>query len=256
MSAPEGGLEAAGAGAAPEGGPRLLSVLVPVYNEERTLPAVLRRLAAVELPGLRKEVVVVDDASTDQSRVLAESFAATPPPGLERVVVRAHARNRGKGAAVRTAIEAASGDLAVIQDADLEYDPADLPALLAPLLDGRADAVFGSRFLGGPHRVLYFWHFVANKLLTLLSNMLSNYNLSDMETGYKAFDMRVLRELGLKSERFGIEPEIVARLARRRARLYEVPISYSGRTYQEGKKIGWRDGIAALWWIFRFRFFP
>jgi glycosyltransferase involved in cell wall biosynthesis len=178
-----------------------------------------------------------------------------PPPGVALVKLRAHEKNRGKGAAVRTAIEAATGDICVIQDADLEYDPKDVPVLVSPILDGRADAVFGSRFLGGPHRVLFFWHYVANRMLTLFSNMMTNYNLSDMEVGYKAFRTETLKALNLRSDRFGIEPEIAARLARLGARLYEVPISYSGRTYAEGKKITWRDGVAALWWIFRYRFF-
>ncbi len=236
--------------------PRRLSVLIPAYNEESTLAEVVRRVAAVPLAaGLEREVVLVDDCSKDGTLAAMRAIEAAPPPGIAGVVVARHEKNRGKGAAVRTAIEHARGDLALIQDADLEYDPGDIPVMLTPLLDGRADAVFGSRFLGGPHRVLYFWHYVANRTLTVLSNMLSNYNLSDMETGYKAFRTDVLRALALKSDRFGIEPEIVARLARGRYRLYEVPISYSGRTYEEGKKITWRDGVAALWWIVRYRFF-
>jgi len=253
----QGGLGAAPAGSRDQGpvALRRLSVLVPFFNEERTLAEVVFRVGAVPLAGLEKEVVLVDDGSSDRSLEIARSLAERPPAGIARVIVAAHPRNRGKGAAVRTAIEHATGDLAVIQDADLEYDPKDLEALLAPLVDGRAEAVFGSRFLGGPHRVLYFWHYVANRFLTLLSNMLTNYNLSDMETGYKAFRMEVLRGLALRSGRFGIEPEIVAKLARRRSKLYEVPVSYSGRTYEEGKKITWRDGIAALFWILRYRFF-
>jgi glycosyltransferase involved in cell wall biosynthesis len=166
-----------------------------------------------------------------------------------------HPSNRGKGAAVRTALQHASGDIVLIQDADLEYDPADYPALLKPILDGRADVVYGSRFLGGPHRVLFFWHYMANKFLTLLSNMLCNLNLTDMETGYKVFRRTCAEGLKLSSERFGIEPELTAKLARRRCRFYEMPISYSGRDYTEGKKIGWKDGLAALWFIFRYRFF-
>ena len=233
-----------------------LSVLIPVYNEEKTLAEVVRRVGAVELGGLEKEVILVDDASRDGSLAAMRAIAAAPPPGVTTVKVVEHPQNRGKGAAVRTAIAQATGDVSVIQDADLEYDPKDLPTLLGPILDGRADAVFGSRFLGGPHRVLYFWHYVANRSLTVMSNMLTNYNCSDMETGYKAFKTSVLVSLNLRSERFGIEPELVARLARGKHRLYETPISYSGRTYEEGKKITWRDGVAALWWIFRFRFFP
>jgi glycosyltransferase involved in cell wall biosynthesis len=233
-----------------------LSILIPAWNEAKTLAEVVRRVGAAPLPGgLAKEVILVDDASTDGTLDVMRALALATPSGIEAIAVESHPENRGKGAAVRTAIARASGDFAVIQDADLEYAPEDYPALLGPLLDGRADAVFGSRFLGGPHRVLYFWHYVANRALTIFSNMLSNYNCSDMETGAKAFRLEVLRGLGLRSERFGIEPEIVARLARARARLYEVPITYSGRTYEEGKKITWRDGAAALWWIFRFRFF-
>jgi glycosyltransferase involved in cell wall biosynthesis len=240
---------------APGGKPRRLSILVPAYNEEATIAEVVRRVGAVALAGIEKEVILVDDKSKDATLARMKEIAATPPPGIASVVVAEHPQNRGKGAAVRTAIERASGDLSLIQDADLEYDPIDMPMMLGPLLDGRADAVVGSRFLGGPHRVLYFWHYVANRFLTVLSNMFSNYNLSDMETGYKAFRTDVLRALALRSERFGIEPEIVARLARGRYKLYEVPISYSGRTYEEGKKITWRDGVAALWWIVRYRFF-
>jgi glycosyltransferase involved in cell wall biosynthesis len=251
--------ERVGEGAVPGGDPlgtgRSISVIVPVFNESRTLETIVRRVGAVDMHGLSKEVILVDDCSQDDSLEIAGRIAQAPPPGVERVVVGKHEQNRGKGAAVRTAIEHVGGDFAVIQDADLEYAPEDLPGLLVPLLDGRADAVFGSRFLGGPHRVLYFWHYIANRALTLLSNMLSNYNLSDMETGYKAFRSEMLKGLGLRSDRFGIEPEIVAKLARARARLYEVPISYSGRTYDEGKNITWRDGVAALWWIIRYRLF-
>lgn len=232
-----------------------ISILMPVYNEERTLTEVVRRVGAVDLGALEKELVLVDDASRDGSLAAMRAIETKPPGGIVRAVVVVHPKNRGKGASVRSAIDAATGEIAVIQDADLEYDPADLPMLLGPLRDGRADAVFGSRFLGGPHRVLYFWHYVANRSLTLISNMLTNYNCSDIEVGYKAFRMDTLRKLALTSERFGIEPEIISRLARQGARLYEVPISYSGRTYEEGKKITWRDGVAALWWIFRYRFF-
>jgi glycosyltransferase involved in cell wall biosynthesis len=233
-----------------------VSILIPAYNEAATIAEVVRRVAATPLPGVdEREIVLVDDHSTDGTETLARALQLAPPPGIAAFHLERHDRNRGKGAAVRTAIARASGEIAVIQDADLEYAPEDIPKLIEPLLDGRADAVFGSRFLGGPHRVLYFWHHVANRFLTLFSNMLTNFNCSDMETGAKAFRLDVLRALGLKSERFGIEPEITARLARGGYRLYEVPVSYSGRTYAQGKKITWRDGIAALWWIVRYRFF-
>jgi len=232
-----------------------ISFLIPVYNEEKTLVEVVKRVGAVDLGSAEKEVVLVDDGSRDGSLGWMRAIEKEPPPGVHLVKLMVQDRNRGKGAAVRAAIALATGEYAVIQDADLEYDPKDVPVLIGPLLDGRADAVFGSRFLGGPHRVLYFWHYVANRALTLLSNMLTNFNLSDMEVGYKAFRTDVLKRLALRSERFGIEPEIAARLSRLDARLYEVPVSYSGRTYAEGKKITWRDGVAALWWIFRYRFF-
>ncbi len=226
-----------------------VSVLIPVYNEARTLEALVERVRAVPFD---KEVVCVNDASTDGSgdildRLLAEGRVD---------VVRHHPVNRGKGAAIRTAIEAATGDVIVVQDADLEYDPAEIPSLLSPLERGEADAVFGSRFLGGPHRVLYFWHSVGNALLTLMSNMLTDLNLTDMETCYKVVHAPLMKRLILTSDRFGFEPEIVARLAQAHARIWELPISYSGRTYEEGKKIGWRDGVAAFWHIVRFNLLP
>mgnify|MGYP003579904317 CR=1 FL=1 len=226
-----------------------LSVVMPAYNEEATLAAAVRRVRAC---GLRTEIVVVDDASTDGTRAVLESLREA---GLvDRVVL--HERNQGKGAAVRSAIPHVPGDLVVIQDADLEYDPADLPALMQPIVDGRADAVLGSRFLGGPHRVLYFWHRVGNGFLTLFSNMLTNLNLTDMETCYKVVRSDLMKSLPLRSRRFGIEPELVARLAQSGARIYEVPISYSGRTYAEGKKIGWRDGVAAFGHVLRYNLLP
>ncbi|MEK0431194.1 MAG: hypothetical protein RL139_998 [Gemmatimonadota bacterium] len=225
-----------------------LSVLIPVYNEIATLDRILDAVHAIDVP---KEVICVDDGSRDGTRErLAELHAAG------RIdVLRLHDRNRGKGAAIRTALAASTGSIVIVQDADLEYDPADWPALLAPIVDGRADAVFGSRFLGGPHRVLYFWHYVGNRALTLFSNMLTNVNLTDMETCYKAIRGEVARALPLTSDRFGFEPEVTARLAQRQARIYEVPISYSGRTYAEGKKIGWKDGVAACWHILRYNLF-
>lgn len=224
----------------------LLSVVIPVYNEVQTIEDVVRRVRAAPY---RKEIVLVDDGSTDGTRELVQRLEG------EDLTRCFHAENRGKGAAVRTGFAAARGDVVVIQDADLEYDPKDLPALLAPILDGRADAAYGSRFLGGPHRVHLFWHYAGNKFLTLFSNALTNLNLTDMETGYKAFRRDLLVNLPLRSKRFGIEPELTAKLARRRCRVYEVPISYSGRDYAEGKKIGWLDGLTAIFWILRFRLF-
>ena len=226
--------------------PPKLSILVPAFNEERTVEALLRRVAAVPLPVV-KELVVVDDGSTDGTWRVLQGLR------LEGMVLMRHEANRGKGAAVRTALRAATGELTVIQDADLEYDPADLPTLLAPLLDGRADAVYGSRFLGGPHRVHLFWHYLANAGFTLLTNLLYNVNLTDMGVGYKAFRTEALRAMSLRSERFGFEPEVTAKACKGRLRLYEVPISYSGRSYAEGKKITWRDGLTYLWCLLRFR---
>ncbi len=227
-----------------------LSVLVPVYNEGPTVEAVMDRLADVPV---RMEIIAVNDGSSDDTGAHLDRLLAAGK--VHRVIH--HPRNRGKGAAIRTAIAAASGDICVVQDADLEYDPAELPDLMVPILDGRADAVFGSRFAGGrAHRVLYFWHSVGNGVLTLLSNMLTDLNLTDMESCYKMVRTEVLRSLVLTSDRFGFEPEITARLAQARARIYEMPISYSGRTYAEGKKIGWKDGVAALWHILRFNLLP
>jgi glycosyltransferase involved in cell wall biosynthesis len=227
----------------------VLSVLVPVYNERQTARVILEQVRAA-IPGVRKEVVVVDDRSTDGTWELLEELKAE---GLVDTLLR-HEVNRGKGAAIRTALGASTGSVVLVQDADLEYDPADWPQLLQPLVEGKADAVFGSRFLGGPHRVLFFWHYVGNKLLTTMSNMFTNLNLTDMETCYKAMRGEVARALlpVLTSDRFGFEPELTARLAQRGARIFEVPISYSGRTYAEGKKISWKDGAAALWHIARF----
>jgi glycosyltransferase involved in cell wall biosynthesis len=223
------------------GAPRaVLSVLIPVYNEERTLATILDRVHAVPL---KKQVICVNDSSTDASR---ERLEAERAAGRIDVLIH-HERNRGKGAAIRTALAASTGDIVIVQDADLEYDPADWPTLLAPILDGRADASYGSRFLGGgARRVLYFWHSVGNQVLTLFSNMLTNLNLTDMETCYKAIRGDLARSLRLESDRFGFEPEVTARLAQAGARIYEVPISYAGRTYAEGKKIGWKDGVAAI----------
>lgn len=226
---------------------KTLSVLIPVFNEKDTVLELLRRVEAVAL-AVDKQLVLVDDASTDGTREMLRSLA----PGRATVVL--HERNRGKGAAVRTALEHATGDFVVIQDADLEYDPADWPALLAPLLDGRADAVYGSRFLGGgAHRVLLFWHYAANRFFTLLTNILYDINLTDMGTCYKAFRTEILKAIPLESERFGIEAELTAKACKRKLRLYEVPISYSGRTYAEGKKITWKDAFSYLWCLLRYR---
>ena len=221
-----------------------LSVVIPVYNEAQRVEEALLRVRAVPL---NLELVVVDDGSRDGTR---DVLRRLKDDGLIDVLVL-HEQNRGKGAAVRTGFAHATGQVTVIQDADLEYDPFDLTHLIEPILDGRADAVFGSRFMGGPRRVLYFWHRVGNGVLTLLSNVFTNINLSDMETCYKMMRTDLLRTLPLRSDRFGIEPELTARLAQAGARIYELPVSYSGRTYAEGKKIGWRDGVAALWHILR-----
>lgn len=225
-----------------------LSVLIPVYNERATIDRILDAVHAVPIP---KEVVCVDDASTDGT---GERLAALHAAGRIDVLVR-HERNRGKGAAIRTALAASTGDVVIMQDADLEYDPVDWPGLLAPIAAGKADAVFGSRFLGGPHRVLYFWHSVGNQVLTLLSNMLTNVNLTDMETCYKVFRREILQQITLEEDRFGFEPEITAKVAKLNCAIYEVGISYYGRTYAEGKKIGWKDGVRALYAIVKYNLF-
>lgn len=222
-----------------------VSIVVPVYNEVATVDRLLRRLAALPLP---KEVVVVDDGSTDGTGSVLRRLHKE---GLvDRLL--AHDRNQGKGAALRIGFACVTGDVVVVQDADLEYDPADIPSLLVPISSGNADAVYGSRFLGRPHRVLYFWHMVGNKFLTFLSNIVTDLNLTDIETCYKAVRADLLRTLPLSASRFGIEPEITARLAQAGARIWEVPVTYAGRTYAEGKKIGWKDGAAAIWHILRF----
>jgi glycosyltransferase involved in cell wall biosynthesis len=221
-----------------------LSVVMPVYNEAGTISESTRRVRAVPLD---IELVCVDDGSTDGTRDVLQALAEEGV--VHRLVLQP--RNRGKGFAVRTGIREATGEVIVIQDADLEYDPFELPRLLEPIADGRADAVFGSRFAGGAHRVLYFWHRMGNGALTLLSNMFTDLNVTDMETCYKMVRADLMKSLPLRSDRFGIEPELTARLAQARARIYEMPISYAGRTYAEGKKIGWRDGVAAIWHIIR-----
>jgi glycosyltransferase involved in cell wall biosynthesis len=232
-----------------------LSVVIPVYNERVFFPQLLEQVRAVPY---EKEIIVVDDCSTDGTREYIRGLQEAggwPGDALNSLRVALHERNQGKGAALRTGLTLVSGDVVVVQDADLEYDPADYPTLLAPILAGRADVVYGSRFLGAPHRTHMFWHFAANRFLTLVSNVFTNLNLTDMETCYKVFRAELVPRLVLKSERFGFDPEITARLARLKCRFYEVPISYHGRDYAEGKKITWRDGIVVLWSILRFNVF-
>jgi len=224
-----------------------LSVVIPVYNEAATITQIVERVRSV--PGFEKEIIVVDDCSTDGTRHVLQALPSSPD------LVRAyHDVNRGKGAALRTGFAKATGHVVVVQDADLEYDPNEYVKMLVPIADGRADVVFGSRFAGGEcHRVLYFWHSLGNRFLTLLSNAFTNLNLTDMETCYKMFRREVIQAIAIEENRFGFEPEVTAKVAAMRCRVYEVGISYSGRTYEEGKKIGWRDGVRAVWCILKYR---
>ncbi len=228
-----------------------ISVIMPVYNEAATVEEILSRVLSAPPDFVEKEIILVDDASTDGTRQKLEEISRAHP----EIRVLYHEKNRGKGAALRTGFQHASGEIIVIQDADLEYDPRDYPKLLEPILDGRADVVFGSRFLGWPRRVLFFWHYVGNKILTLLSNMLNNLNLSDMETCYKVFRREILSTISLRSDRFGFEPEFTGKVAKKKFRIYEVPVSYSGRDYTEGKKADWTDGVAAIFLILWYRLF-
>jgi glycosyltransferase involved in cell wall biosynthesis len=223
----------------------LLSVVIPVYNENATIEKIVARVQAAPV---EKEIVIVDDFSTDGTREKLKQLASQPT-----IRIFFHDKNQGKGAALRTGFQHASGDAIIVQDADMEYDPMEYPKLLQPIIDGKADVVYGSRFIGGEsHRVLYFWHSLGNKFITLLSNCFTNLNLTDVETCYKLFTREVAQRLKIEENRFGFEPEVTAKIAKMRCRVYEVGISYSGRTYEEGKKIGWKDGIRALWCIVKY----
>jgi glycosyltransferase involved in cell wall biosynthesis len=223
-----------------------LSVVIPCYNERSTIESVVEAVRSAPIKDV--EIIIVDDGSTDGTKELLQG---KPPGWVDKLVLQQ--RNFGKGAALRAGFQAATGDLVVVQDADLEYDPQEYPLLVSPILEDRADVVFGSRFMGGrPHRVVYFWHMVGNRFLTLLSNMFTNLNLTDMETCYKVFRRELLQRITIKEDRFGVEPELVAKIARTGARIYEVGISYHGRTYAQGKKIGWKDGIAAIYAIVKY----
>jgi glycosyltransferase involved in cell wall biosynthesis len=227
-----------------------VSVVIPVFNERNTIEEIVNAVRAANVGDI--EIIVVDDASIDGTQqVLKEKVSSL----ADRIIYQPH--NRGKGAALRAGFAAATGDIVLVQDADLEYNPADYPTLLEPIVSGKADAVFGSRFMGGrPHRVLYFWHMVGNRFLTLLSNMFTNLNLTDVETCYKAFRAHVIKNLDLREDRFGFEPEVTAKLAKAKCRIYEVGISYNGRTYSEGKKVNWKDGFHAIYAILRYNLFP
>jgi glycosyltransferase involved in cell wall biosynthesis len=253
------------------GKPVKTSIVIPVYNERSFIVEILRRVQAVPLENIEKEIVVVDDCSTDGTLELLEEIVRMqgepdskrlelPTPhreiALSNLKIIFQEKNRGKGAALRRGLQETSGSVIIIQDADLEYDPGEYPRLLEPIRRGVADVVYGSRFLGGPHRVLYYWHYVGNRFLTTLSNMFTNLNLSDMETCYKVLRREILEGIQIEQDRFGIEPELTAKVAKARCRVYEIPISYYGRTYAEGKKITWRDGLQAIYCIIRYNLFP
>ena len=223
-----------------------LSIVIPIYNERETLETLIAKVNAVDYD---KEILLIDDFSSDGTREVLKKYE-----NKENFQVLYHDHNQGKGAALRTGFSNVNGDIIIIQDADLEYNPADYGTLIEPILDGRADVVYGSRFLGGPHRVLFFWHSIGNMVLTTFSNMLTNINLTDMETGYKVFTKKVNDTLTFKCNRFGFEPEFTAKVAKNNFRIFEVPISYNGRDYSEGKKITWKDGVAAIWYIIKFKF--
>ena len=236
--------------------PLKLSIVIPVYNEERTMHLILDRIKTVELPqNMTTEIIITNDCSTDNTEAVIKKYMSDNP--TFNILYFHHTKNMGKGAALHTGIRAATGDFIVIQDADLEYDPAEYPLLLQPMLDGFADVVFGSRFIGGkPHRILFFWHSIGNKVLTNLSNICTNLNLTDMETCYKMFRRDIIKNINLTEKRFGFEPEITAKIARiPNIRIYEVGISYYGRSYAEGKKIGWRDGFRAIYCILKYNIF-
>lgn len=232
-----------------------LSIIIPVFNEEATIQKVLLKIASVELPQTQREIILVDDCSTDNTKDVIDNYIQSVDTDTIKYV--RHEVNKGKGAALQTGINLTSGDIILVQDADLEYDPKEYGTLLQPILDGHADVVYGSRFMGGkPHRILFFWHTIGNRFLTFLSNMLTNLNLTDMESGYKTFRAEVLKKIVLKEKRFGFEPEITAKISRIKGiRIYEVGISYYGRTYAEGKKISWKDGVRAIYCILKYNVF-